>query len=295
MFGKNSIAGKSYFKDKPKDTLTITSVFATLQGEGPYSGRRAVFIRLAKCNLACSFCDTYFDEGQEFTFDELYNQAAKTVWDFYAKNDIEPPSLTRLFEGWIFVITGGEPTLQAESLAKFIHEVMDHEYPSNPTLVQIETNGILPFKPLSTDYEVRIIISPKRTEKNSVAGPYVMPHPTTLAEAYAFKFVVSADKESPYHEIPVWAFEHRYNDGIQIYVSPMNVYLKEPQAALELAKSNKDVTIEERSEILERISFWESGLLDPIKNQANHEYAALFAMKHACILTLQTHLLASLP
>ena len=60
MFGTNEIIGKKYFKDAPAESLFVTSMFFTLQGEGPYAGMPALFIRLAKCNLVCSFCDTFF-------------------------------------------------------------------------------------------------------------------------------------------------------------------------------------------------------------------------------------------
>lgn len=57
MFGRNEIVGQKHFTDlTAEDRVSITSIFGTLQGEGPYSGRRAVFVRLAKCQLACSFC-----------------------------------------------------------------------------------------------------------------------------------------------------------------------------------------------------------------------------------------------
>lgn len=56
MFGTNEIVGKKFFRDATSDTLMVTSIFFTLQGEGPYSGMPALFIRLAKCNLSCNFC-----------------------------------------------------------------------------------------------------------------------------------------------------------------------------------------------------------------------------------------------
>ncbi len=37
-------------------SLSVHSLFYTLQGEGPYSGHPAVFIRLAGCNLQCPKC-----------------------------------------------------------------------------------------------------------------------------------------------------------------------------------------------------------------------------------------------
>jgi hypothetical protein len=37
MFGTNEIIGKKYFKDVKENTLMVTSMFFTLQGEGPYA------------------------------------------------------------------------------------------------------------------------------------------------------------------------------------------------------------------------------------------------------------------
>lgn len=60
MFGKNEIVGKKFFNKKSKlfkePSLLVTSMFMTIQGEGPYAGKPAFFIRLAKCNLDCHFC-----------------------------------------------------------------------------------------------------------------------------------------------------------------------------------------------------------------------------------------------
>ena len=44
-----------------KASLAVSEIFGpTLQGEGPSSGRRAMFLRLAGCNLSCSWCDTAY-------------------------------------------------------------------------------------------------------------------------------------------------------------------------------------------------------------------------------------------
>ena len=47
VFGRNEIVGQKYF-DQAGEKLFVTSIFATLQGEGPYRGEPAVFVRLAK-------------------------------------------------------------------------------------------------------------------------------------------------------------------------------------------------------------------------------------------------------
>lgn len=53
MFGKNPLRSPD---QGPGRDLAVQSIFYTIQGEGPYAGMPAVFIRLAGCNLACTFC-----------------------------------------------------------------------------------------------------------------------------------------------------------------------------------------------------------------------------------------------
>lgn len=43
----------------------INDIFYSLQGEGRNTGRAAVFVRFAGCNLKCPFCDTDFDDFNE--------------------------------------------------------------------------------------------------------------------------------------------------------------------------------------------------------------------------------------
>ena len=79
MFGMNEIVGLKYFRDAPPNTLTVTSRFYTLQGEGPFRGFPAYFVRLAKCNLACSFCDTYFDSGTVMSYDQILEDCDRGI------------------------------------------------------------------------------------------------------------------------------------------------------------------------------------------------------------------------
>lgn len=79
------------------DTLTIYETFSSIQGESTHAGRLCFFIRLAGCNLRCSYCDTRkaqtVSSGRIRSLDELVNEAKR--------------SGLRLIE-----ITGGEPMLQ---------------------------------------------------------------------------------------------------------------------------------------------------------------------------------------
>lgn len=63
MLGQNKIA--KLLRDAG-EKLQVREVFATIQGEGPDSGKRAVFIRLTGCHLACTFCfGWYVNNGRE--------------------------------------------------------------------------------------------------------------------------------------------------------------------------------------------------------------------------------------
>jgi len=93
----------------------INEIFNSLQGEGFHSGRAATFVRFAGCNLRCSFCDTDFREFREMTAQEIVDEIGhfRTSW---------------------VVLTGGEPTLQAD-------EPLIEELHAAGFIVAMETNG----------------------------------------------------------------------------------------------------------------------------------------------------------
>lgn len=93
----------------------INDIFYSLQGEGRNTGRAAVFIRFAGCNLRCPFCDTEFSEYREMS-------------------DTDILAAISAYPSRFVVLTGGEPTLQAD--AAFI--AMLH---SNGYEVAMESNG----------------------------------------------------------------------------------------------------------------------------------------------------------
>lgn len=289
MFGHNEIVGKKYFKDQQPNTLTVTSRFYTLQGEGPFRGEPAVFIRLAKCNLACSFCDTYFDSGNVMTFDEIFEQCDQEIANFYStRNMIVPDWAKGTNRRIVLVMTGGEPSIQP-NLKTFLHEA-NKIY----ARTQIESNGI---SHVDLESQTTYVVSPKCNEVDRVATKYLKPNPKTLAGASCLKFVISApesERFSPYSEVPEWAHQWATETGKTIFVSPMNIYNQEPQKAKALHAVKNEISIQERSVVDEVISFWEPGLLDMPANQRNHEYAAEYAMKYGFVLNLQVHLYASL-
>lgn len=98
-------------------TYRINEIFYSLQGEGRWAGRPAVFVRFSGCNLKCPFCDTDFSEYREMVVEEILSEIAL------------------LSERCRFVVlTGGEPTLQLdETLIESLH--------SRGYFIAVETNG----------------------------------------------------------------------------------------------------------------------------------------------------------
>lgn len=88
--------------DPTGQSLLVNEVFYSLQGEGHRTGRPTVFIRLAKCNLACAFCDTEFEA---YTVDTVAEVLAK-VKEAIAQAPSNAPVNV------LVDITGGEPMLQ---------------------------------------------------------------------------------------------------------------------------------------------------------------------------------------
>ncbi|MEO1189668.1 MAG: 7-carboxy-7-deazaguanine synthase, partial [Pseudomonadota bacterium] len=77
-------------------TYSVKEAYVTLQGEGAQTGRAAVFLRFAGCNLwsglerdrataVCNFCDTDFvgtdgENGGKFVGPEALAKHVKSVW-----------------------------------------------------------------------------------------------------------------------------------------------------------------------------------------------------------------------
>ena len=91
-------------------TYRVNDMFYSLQGEGNNTGKAAVFVRFAGCNLRCSFCDTDFTDYTEMSADEIVKRANALC---EVARQIKP----------MVVLTGGEPTLQVDwALIDSLHQ-----------------------------------------------------------------------------------------------------------------------------------------------------------------------------
>jgi len=99
-------------------SLKVNEIFYSIQGESTYAGRPCVFVRLAGCNLRCTFCDTKYayDEGELREIDDIFDQVSS-------------------YQCPLVEITGGEPLIQSET-PLLIHGLIEYGYN-----VLLETNG----------------------------------------------------------------------------------------------------------------------------------------------------------
>ena len=120
-------------------TYSVKECFYTLQGEGAHTGRAAVFLRFAGCNLwnglekdrqnaVCKFCDTDFigtdgENGGKFETPQMLAQHAFKIWQGQGGKPY-------------IVCTGGEPLLQLDAqLIDALHNVGFE--------IAIESNGTI--------------------------------------------------------------------------------------------------------------------------------------------------------
>ncbi|MEP5937090.1 MAG: 7-carboxy-7-deazaguanine synthase QueE [Erythrobacter sp.] len=169
------------------DDAGQAEIFASLQGEGPSAGMPVAFVRLSRCNLACTWCDTAYtwrfdnsrDHRDREVFDRKANQIALDPKD--AADQILALGQKRL------VITGGEPMLQAGALADMLEHLPDMS-------VEIETNGTAK-PPARLDIRIdQFNVSPKLAHSGNPADLALIPE---RLDAFAadprafFKFVIA--------------------------------------------------------------------------------------------------------
>lgn len=188
----------------PSGDLEVNSIFYTIQGEAIFTGRPAVFIRLAGCNLQCPSCDTEYTNRTLMSIQEVLSQVQQLT-----KN--VPVDGKSSYNKMLIVITGGEPFRQ--NLKPLVDLLIDNKY-----TVQIETNGTL-YQELPQS--VWIVCSPKTGAIN----------PMLEGRINAYKYVLSHNSVDT-DGLPVQALAHP-NSGVvhkptnlfaDIYVQPMDAH-----------------------------------------------------------------------
>lgn len=170
-------------------TLRINRVYdrATVQGEGPYTGRRCTFVRLWGCNLHCVWCDsaeTWDTRGLNgIVYPKDQNCDSMTVDAIVAA--ILPMHVA------LVIVTGGEPLMQQGGVASLAKQL---DY--SGIGVHVETNGTIDPEP-TWDWIDHYVVSPKLP--SAAAGEHalrtaVLAKFAHLAKAQraSFKFVCTS-------------------------------------------------------------------------------------------------------
>ncbi len=183
-------------------------IFASLQGEGPSAGTPVAFIRLSRCNLACTWCDTAYTwrfEGDDrphrdgIAYERKANQVSISPEKAAAK--IAALGQKRL------VITGGEPLMQSGALADMLAILPDIE-------VEIETNGTTKA---NAHVDIRVDqynVSPKLAHSGNAAELALIPE---RLDFYAsdprafFKFVIAEPEDV--NEVVELQRQYRFKPG----------------------------------------------------------------------------------
>lgn len=125
----------------------VNEIFSSIQGEGVRAGIPHVFVRFAKCNLACNVaehgfdCDTDFEHGEWLDLAELMDRIVNTGTT-----------------SWV-LLTGGEPALQVDAaLIDALH--------ADGLSVAVETNGTYKM-PDTIDW---VCLSPKPGTRLAIGG-----------------------------------------------------------------------------------------------------------------------------
>lgn len=198
MFGKNPVAKSEIDGDGMSLRVVDGAPFYTIQGEGPFAGDAAVFLRLHGCPLRCTFCDTYFSSPEDPRVPIL--DLAQMIHD-------AAPAFCRLL-----VITGGEPVRQN------LGPLIEYMTSRHGWTVQVETSGILWQDCL---HHTVIVCSPKTPEI----------HPHIFEHAHAFKYVIKNGEVSQDDGLPVTNTQieggkarplARPRHGAPVYLSPMD-------------------------------------------------------------------------
>lgn len=188
--------------------IPVKEIFKSMQGEGKNAGKMAVFVRVGKCNLECSFCDTDFSNPQDMPIGVI----ADIVGTMLRENGISK-----------VVFTGGEPSLFLREIGEVIRKMVVDSNLYEICDFEIETNGSTPLKEFLVlvmicevlAVKLTITISPK---KESFITGDTEPIRSNFAEVIV-KLLVE-NPEYPYlldKVTELWRI-----DRDNIYLQPMN-------------------------------------------------------------------------
>jgi 7-carboxy-7-deazaguanine synthase len=154
--------------------MRIIEIFHSIQGEGPLTGVRTTFVRTARCNLRCTWCDTTysFGPGTERSVDSILRAVAR--------------------HGTRHVcLTGGEPLLQSES------RTLVARLGARGITTVIETGGSLDVSPFLALPGVVLSVDVK-CPSSKMEGRNLWANLPRLRSSDVLKFVIQDERDYRY-------------------------------------------------------------------------------------------------
>ncbi len=147
--------------------MVLIELYSSVQGESSFAGMPCIFVRLAGCNLRCSWCDSEytFAGGEKYSLEQVEEKIAA----------LAPVKLVEF--------TGGEPMLQAREVLPLMDRLLAQGY----TLL-LETSGERPLD--AVPGQVHKIMDVK-CPASGESGRFHLPNLEALTMRDEVKFVIS--------------------------------------------------------------------------------------------------------
>jgi 7-carboxy-7-deazaguanine synthase len=198
------------------ERLRVIEVYASVQGESTHAGRPCVFIRLAGCNLRCTWCDSEFTftGGTHRTIDEIVSEVAGMG--------------IALVE-----LTGGEPLVHRQAIV-LIARLQDHGLE-----VLVETSGSIDIGPVPEG--ARVIMDLKPPDSGEEASN-LWSNLDRLRPGDEVKFVLASRRDYEWSRDVVR--EHSLNRRVPVLFSPAHGLLDPVDLAEWLVGDKLDVRLQ---------------------------------------------------
>lgn len=174
--------------------MKVNEIFKSIDGEGLRTGELTTFIRLAGCNLRCSYCDTSYalknSNGTEMSVDEIVKMAKK-----YDYRNI--------------TLTGGEPLIHRD-VDSLISKLCENGF-----YVNIETNGSVPIDKYISNKNILITMDYK-LPSSDVEKNMNLNNLEKLRKNDVLKFVIGKDDFDKVKQVI-----EKYSIKSYIYLSPI--------------------------------------------------------------------------
>lgn len=198
--------------------MKVVEIFLSIEGEGKRAGLPAVFVRLAGCNLHCSYCDTtYACNNPEYTEMAIHEIIRKV----------------KKYDCYRVTLTGGEPLLH-EGAKSLIDALCSEGFEVN-----VETNGSIEVYPFRLDedgleYENLFFTIDYKCPSSGMEDEMVESNFDYASEEDVVKFVVGSEEDLNKAKDVI----ERSSTVAQVYFSPVFGKM-EPKRIVEFVLENK--------------------------------------------------------